>query len=299
MPLPQRYDYQGAGHAFNQVGNTLSELAVQMAQQRMQEEYRRQLMQYHMAEAETRAKQQKALEKHYDTQNALARAQEALATQKAGEITDQRQSAGVLGDVVAHMGDPNMGPMTQNLLQSIAMDKAARIAGTHPANIMEQLAQASEMATNPRMRQLIATGTKATEVVPNQAAAIDTVTGKPTFQSPYKLNQGQTMVPATGGAAIATGLPPKAPLSEAARIFGSIGNIYRGSRPGELEEPSETHLAAEKAVNEMLPFMVQKAMTGGQMNVAIRTITTRAEFDSLNSGDMYINAKDGRKYTKP
>lgn len=302
-----------AAQGMSSVGNSLSGLALGLAQQK----YQQQMGQQRMALEMMQLQQQRAMNrKHgelYDAQSALARANELLAGQKQKELERTGAAKGQLGDAAWYAGMVQAG---QN--QGVDMGPRGDIANAQMMGAMSQLpdsarqdlpvniAQMLQMS-DPRMQQLMATGTKAAMNVPAGGTLTDVIGGEPLYQSPRTLGQGQTLVPGMGGDAIAQGFPPRqtALTDPRQRLIGSLGNIVNPYNVGGVVTNPEDPIY--KAASTELLRQLQGLGTNQTAQATVNTqpqttglpsVTSKEQFDSLPKGAKYIG-KDGKTYMKP
>lgn len=248
--MPQYYRRSGwseAGQAAHSLGSELQNIAVGLAHQKYQQDYQHQTLLLHALENQQlnkhRAEQTRLLEQHYAAQNAELASQAALHKQQAGNLKEQSDSGLVLGDIMQHIAtNPNMSPEDQALYQGAAVNRGAKIGAQHPANIMEQIAQAISMQ-DPHMRQLLAAGGESKlyhNVGPN-SVGYSGVPGVPPIQGPTTLKPGDVNFGpqfADFGANLepriptAYGLPQVGkPDDRAIREFGHLGQALKTLGP--------------------------------------------------------------------
>lgn len=305
-----------AAQGAERLGSSVSQIALGLAQQRFQQQMAQQqaAMQYqNMLNQASVGRQRGRL---YDAQTALAKANVMLSEQKQKDLERKRQVQGQLGDAAWYAGMVQAG---QN--QGIDMGARGDIANAQMMGAMGQLPDAARsklpvnlaqmfQARDPRMQQLLATGTKMTGNVPAGGTMVDTYGGDPLYRSPRTLNQGQTMVEGTGGAPIASGLPPRAPANELrldqlqASSQDLIGKLVSHGEPPAENSPmfpiysGATNQLAQ--VQNLIGAGLQRRQggTNAPAQADLPSVTTKEQFDSLPKGAKYLG-KDGKTYMKP
>ncbi len=294
MPLPiyQQSPWQEAAQGAGQLGGTLQSIMVDLARQRYQQQMAQQelALRYQQAQA-----QQELMRQH-------GQLYQMQAAKQAGDLAlgqNKLQAGGVMGDVLEQIANPipNMHPGTAAMLQGIAVNQAARLAAQGQQHVPVNLAQLLQLQ-NPRMQQLMATGTKAVVPLSSQGGAYDPITSAITSMMPQHLSQGQALVPGQGGAPIAFGLPPRIQLDQPQRELSSWGNILgkvtSGGIPVDPNDP--TYQMATNRIGQLGQQLAQPKAQSAQG--ALPRVQTREDFDRLAKGDKYIG-RDGKTYMKP
>ena len=205
--------YQQAGAAADNLGQSLSRIALGLAQQRSHENQMRQTLMLHLQQLQmqkernqAQAEMEAAHTKTYANQAALYEAQRMEHEQKTKDAQTVAQHAGSLGDTIEALGSVGPeNPMTQSFLQNRAVGLGARLAGMGNQHAVVNASQGIE-ALDPLSRRMIATGTKLYTPVGHQGGVFDAYSGGMTM-SPQTLGQGQKMVSGQTGQEMAQGLP--------------------------------------------------------------------------------------------
>src|SRR6266498_2951109 len=166
-PIYQPSPWQEAAHGVGQLGNTMQGIMVDLARQR----YQQGLLEREFALKQQQAAMQAEL---YRQHGQLYQMQ---AAKQAGDLAlgqNKLQAGGIMGDVLEQLANPisNMHPDTAQMLQGIAVNQAGRLAAQGQQHVPINLAQLLQLH-NPRMQQLMATGTKASIPVGSQGGVYD------------------------------------------------------------------------------------------------------------------------------
>jgi len=137
---------------------------------------------------------------------------------RSGEVSSAEKAKQQLGDALWSISMAQARGIDITPHVSRAVDAMGRLPDKDRSDLAKNLAQMLEMSS-PRFRQALGTGQHAVLPVASQGSLYDTVTGMPSFQMPQKLAQGSSLVPATGGPAIAFG--PEKPLA-----LEHLGSVY-------------------------------------------------------------------------
>jgi hypothetical protein len=260
-----------AAQGMSSVGNSLSGLALGLAQQKYQQQMGQQQMALRMMEAQQQGQMMRKHGELYDAQTAHARANELLAGQKQKELEREGATREGIGNALGQAYGANamladlpegqyrvdVDPVQQldnSLGQALAgMGQVSNYRGITP----EQVAQMFQVR-NQRMQQLMALGGKPTANVTAGGTLVDNIRGGVVHQSPRTLGQGQVMVPGAGGERIAEGMPPRvgAMTDPRQQMIGSLGNILRRFDPdvSVLNQQNPVYNAAQAA---LLPLLQQ------------------------------------------
>ncbi len=145
-------------------------------------------------------------------------AEQRYYEERTGEVSSAEKAKQQLGDALWSISMAQARGIDITPHVSRAVDAMGRLPDKDRSDLAKNLAQMLEMSS-PRFRQALGTGQHAVLPVASQGSLYDTVTGMPSFQMPQKLAQGSSLVPATGGPAIAFG--PEKPLA-----LEHLGSVY-------------------------------------------------------------------------
>jgi len=226
------------GQSAANLGDSMSGMAIGLAQLKSQQEQQRQMLDLKRAEMRQQGDLYRAHMKLYEQQGNLHKAEEMLALSKVKKDTSSDEV--VFQDLVDYLGREGrmLSPEERAPYESKAMGIAAKLASQGNQHIVQNAAQVLE-SLNPGMRRVIAAGgaDRLYHNVPSGAVAVSPA-GEETVQGAYTLPQGSQRYGMQIGepslqspqGPIATGLPPRetvrdndgANFGRAAQLYGAI-----------------------------------------------------------------------------
>jgi hypothetical protein len=267
--MPEYYSpWAEAASGMSQLGGSLQNIAVGLARQKYDQAMMQQQMQMKMMELQSQQSRDRQQGRLYDAQTALTRANEILAGQKVKDLERTAGAKDALGQAAWYGGMVQAGENA-----GVDMGPRGDIASAQMLSAMGQLPDAARskfplnvaqmfQMRDPRMQQLLATGTKATSSLPAGATLMDSFTGDPMYQSPRTLGQGQVMVPGEGGEPIASGMPPRASADPTLARLGALQKVL-GSGQALIGNTVDPTLGPPKAGNPLMgPFTQGTNMVG-------------------------------------
>jgi len=317
--------WEEASQGFNNIGNSINGIVVQLAQQKFAQDMARQQMAIHkqQADREFSLKQQELQQQSdlFQQHKALYQAQASKSIADAAQQQQEnsaRDSAGndlwSLGMRQAEqkqfgheIGTPS-DLVTANLMQHLA-----GLPRNDSENIIKAALQAMTSSSNPAMQNILAAGgaNKLNTVVPVNATAFPGLPGMPVQQGMSTLNQGQIgFAPQTGLSIdqprqqVAEGLPPHignlAKDTDWAKVLGSTQSFLQeksGTTP-DANDPNRI------ALNELMQIAASKLKGTNQAPGQARqeqaktpAPKTKAEYNALPSGTVYLDT-DGKTKKK-
>lgn len=318
--MPEYYSpWVDAASGAQHLGDSMSRIAVGLAQQRFNQQLAQQQANIQYQNMLNQAAVGRERGKLYDAQTALAKANVLLSEQKQKDLERKSNIQQQLGDAAWYGGmvkagenmGIDMGPRG-DIANAQMMDAMGQLPDSARSKFPVNVAQMLQVR-DPRMQQILATGTKMTGNVPAGGTMVDTYGGAPMYQSPRTLGQGQVMVPGEGGEQIATGMPPRASANELdlSKLLASnqalLGTLMPRGRAPEQDDPNFPIYSG--ATNQMaqIQSLISAGLGAKQGTQAtaptasaqqLPSVTTKEQFDSLPKGAKYLG-KDGKTYMKP
>jgi len=297
MPtFPTYSPWQQDAAAIGGLGQQMNQIVAGLAQQKYQQAAQQQQTALRLMQLQQQAALNRQHGQLYDAQTAAARADELLTNAKAKDTERGVNLGQEFGKTFDYIGqaqaNPNM-PFDMSRLQATGLGQAAELAARGQHYVPVNMAQLNQMG-NQRMQALMATGTPIAQSMPSQSIAMDVISGLPSFVSPQKLNAGETMVPGTGGPAMASA--PFAPYNERnnlASIFGSSQNFNKQfyDSSGELVEG-----AAEdpryKANQQLIGQLIQTIQANLSNQPVQRSNTVQGQQAQIDTGSRLVSPKD-------
>ena len=271
--MPNQYEQVGSG--VSHLGQVAQQIALGLAQQKQQQQQAQQMMQLKLREQamqEAIAQQRGQL---MGQQGKQAESMTGFNNARAGQVVQQDKSRQMLKDALWQRGMVDAGTN-----QGVDMGPRADIANSRMMEAMgglnanafdpEKVAQMLQMS-NPRMQQLMATGTKATANVGPGASLVDTIGGLSMYDSPRTMGPNQVLRPNVEGS---QGLPqqfapndPNRILSVLQRSLGSLANLEQNARDpfGKLVNPEDPRNAqVAQAISQITDMLTSGLKSGAQ-----------------------------------
>lgn len=317
--------WQEASQGFSGIGNDINNIIVGLAQQKFQQEMARQQMAMRKMESDRdfglkqqELKQQNELLQEHKK---LYQAQASKAVSDAAQQQQEEQSRSAVGDALWSLGmrqaeqkqfGREMGTpsdlVTANLMQHLA-----GLPRNDSENIMKAALQAMASSGSPEMQRILAAGgaNKLNTVVPVNATAFPGLPGMPVLQGMSTLNPGQLgFAPQTGltldqpREQVAQGLPspvrPGMPNADLLQELSSLRPLVeRKFDPAYIPvEGDQTMPMADVRFQQILEALTgQTNQSPQKAQQAVAQPKTKAEYDALPSGSVYIDT-DGKTKRK-
>ncbi len=308
MPQTQ---YQQVGDGVSHLGRVAQNIALGLAQQRYQQRQQQEMMQLRNQQLVGDQALQQQQGRLADFRSRESVANTGYKEAQTGAIDSSEASKQALKDAVwqymnAQAGSKmgvDMGPR-QDIAAGRIAEAMAGLSDSARTHLPENMAQMSQMG-DPRMQQMLATGTKMTASVSPGATLFDTLNLQPLISSPRTLSEGQVLRPNEAGQ---QGLPKTFTPSAGNRLSLNTALQLVGDPTKNSLMPTNVMSMLKDFVGRMdrsgrVPELTNAPagldmQGGGMVNPQPVVPNSQEEFNALPPGSLYINPADGKQYRK-
>lgn len=305
MPQTQ---YQQVGDGISHLGRVAQNIALGLAQQRYQQAQQQQMMQLRNQELQSQQAVDAQRINLMQHQGRKAMGDTMLSEARTGAVDNAEGTKDALKQAIWMLMMSQNGQkagVDMGGRDDIARARIASEMGGLPdaarSKLPENIAQMSQM-DDPRMQQMLATGTKMTASVSPGATLFDTLNLQPLISSPRTLGQGQALVPNEAGQ-----VGPEKQFAPSAGNTLSLNTALQT-----MSDPSKFLMLPENVKNT-ISNLVSSMNAQGQIPRAgltnqplgmdipptqIVSPKSQEEFDALPVGTIFINPADGRQMKK-
>lgn len=316
--------WEEASQGFNNIGNSINGIVVQLAQQRFAQDMARQQMAMHkqQSDREFSLKQQELQQQNevFQQHKALYQAQAGKAIADAAQQQQENSARSETGNDLWSLGmrqaeQKQFGReigTPSDLVTANLMQHLSGLPRNDSENIMKAALQAMTSSGNPAMQNILAAGSarNLNTVVPVNATAFPGLPGMPIQQGMSTLSPGQVgFAPQTGltldqpREQVAQGAPSMnsaARDTDWAKVLGSTQSFLQ-EKPGTIPDASDPNRIA---LNELMQIAASKLkgtnqppQQAQQKQEQTPQPKSKAEYDALPSGTVYIDT-DGKTKRK-